>query len=146
MISILSIITTKNLERERRIGWRKDEGRRSEKMWGVRRNFMTCVFNQFRMIFTFSSNFLYLLSFSSVCFAANSIEREIWELFGVCFNGHHHLSRMFTDWSTSTFPLNKLFVLFGISNLLFCTLTNECVINMLWNGTNTLNVFRVTSI
>jgi len=145
MLSMLRKMT-KNLGAGGKDGWRKDEVEKELRKGGVRRNFMTCILNQFRLIFTLSSCFLYLLSFSSVCFSANSLEREIWEMFGVCFNGHHHLSRMFTDWSTSTFPLNKLFVLFGISNLLFCTLTNECIINMWWTGTNTLNVFRITTI
>jgi len=59
--------------------------------------FMICIFNLYKLSFTFSSNNLYLLSFSSISFAANSLEREIYDLFGVCFTGNNMLTRMFSD-------------------------------------------------
>jgi len=59
--------------------------------------FVTCVFNAFRIAFTFSTNNLILLSYTSTSFAAGSFEREIYDLFGVCFTGNNMLTRMFSD-------------------------------------------------
>lgn len=59
--------------------------------------FLTDIFNMNRLCFNFSTNNIYIMSFSIISFAANSIEREIYDLFGICFYGNDTLTRMFTD-------------------------------------------------
>jgi Ni,Fe-hydrogenase III component G len=44
-------------------------------------------------------------------------EREIWDMYGIAFNGHPNLSRILTDYGTTFFPLRKYFPLVGFKEI-----------------------------
>jgi NADH:ubiquinone oxidoreductase subunit C len=44
-------------------------------------------------------------------------EREIWDMYGLVFNGHPNLSRILTDYGTTFFPLRKSFPLVGFKEI-----------------------------
>jgi NADH:ubiquinone oxidoreductase subunit C len=45
--------------------------------------------------------------------AANWYESEIWDMFGVFFSNHTHLTRLLTDYGFEGYPLRKDFPLSG---------------------------------
>lgn len=49
--------------------------------------------------------------------AANWLEREVWDLFGVVFLGHTDLRRILTDYGFNSFPLRKDFPICGYLEL-----------------------------
>jgi len=58
-----------------------------------------------------------LLSISSVYPVSNWLEREAWDMFGICFFNHPDLRRIFTDYSFYGFALRKDFPLTGFLEL-----------------------------
>lgn len=51
---------------------------------------------------------------------ADWFEREIWDMFGVIFKGHHDLRRLLTDYGFEGHPFRKDFPLSGYEELRFC--------------------------
>jgi len=51
---------------------------------------------------------------------ADWYEREVWDLFGVMFNGHHDLRRILTDYGFEGHPFRKDFPLTGYEELRYC--------------------------
>jgi len=58
-----------------------------------------------------------LLSISGVYPVSNWLEREAWDMFGICFFNHPDLRRIFTDYSFYGFALRKDFPLTGFLEL-----------------------------
>jgi NADH-quinone oxidoreductase subunit C len=54
---------------------------------------------------------------SSLYPAANWLEREVWDLFGIQFSGHPDLRRILTDYGFVGFPLRKGYPLVGFEEL-----------------------------
>ena len=59
----------------------------------------------------------HLLSISNIYPASNWLEREVWDMFGICFFNHPDLRRIFTDYSFYGFALRKDFPLTGFLEL-----------------------------
>jgi NADH/F420H2 dehydrogenase subunit C len=76
-------------------------------------NLMSYRFNTRLIIQTQVSEFDALESMVAVHPAANWLEREIWDMFGVFFSNHPDLRRILTDYGFEGFPLRKDFPLMG---------------------------------
>lgn len=59
--------------------------------------------------------FIYFISgtFNRIIFKANWFEREVWDMYGVYFNGHPDLRRILTDYGFQGHPQRKDFPLTG---------------------------------
>ena len=56
-------------------------------------------------------------SLSNIYKSANWVEREIWDLFGICFFNHPDLRRILTDYGFKGHPLRKDFPLTGFNEV-----------------------------
>ena len=52
-------------------------------------------------------------SVSDIYLSANWLEREVWDMFGICFRNHPDLRRLLTDYGFDGHPLRKDFPLNG---------------------------------
>lgn len=52
---------------------------------------------------------------------ANWLEREVWDMFGITFDGHPDLRRLLTDYGFEGHPLRKDFPLTGYTEVRYCT-------------------------
>jgi len=59
----------------------------------------------------------YLPSLSNILSSSNWLEREVWDMYGIFFNGHFDLRRILTDYGFLGFPLRKEFPLTGFFEL-----------------------------
>lgn len=62
---------------------------------------------------TFVDEVTPLSSLTSIFINSDWFEREIWDLYGIYFNGHKDLRRILTDYGFEGFPLRKDFPLTG---------------------------------
>lgn len=68
--------------------------------------------------FVFETNYE-IPSVSSLFKAANWLERELFDMFGICFYNHKNLRRILTDYGFKGFPLLKNFPVYGFKELRF---------------------------
>jgi len=66
--------------------------------------------------------------------AANWLEREIWDLFGIPFGGHPDLRRILSDYGFEGHPLRKEFPLVGFSEVRYDDLRRRVVLEPLEFG------------
>lgn len=59
----------------------------------------------------------------------NWLEREAWDMYGVCFNNHPDLRRVFTDYGFDGFPLRKDFPLSGFLELKYDSIQKRITYN-----------------
>jgi NADH:ubiquinone oxidoreductase subunit C len=71
------------------------------------------------LVLTHVDEFEFISSVSTVYSACFWLEREIFDLFGVCFSEHNDLRRILTDYGFSGFPLRKDFPLSGFTETRF---------------------------
>jgi len=68
-------------------------------------------------LMTFTTESTPVVSLTTVYPSCNWLEREAWDLFGICFFNHPDLRRIFTDYSFYGFALRKDFPLTGFVEL-----------------------------
>ena len=74
----------------------------------------------FRVLFyTMAGEFDFVHSLTPVFKGANWLEREVWDMYGVFFSNHPHLSRILTDYGFAGYPLRKDFPLSGFTEVFY---------------------------
>jgi NADH/F420H2 dehydrogenase subunit C len=76
--------------------------------------------------------------------SADWLEREIWDMFGIIFNGHPKLRRLLTDYGFEGFPLRKDFPLTGYFETRYDD-TQKRVVNEPIKVTQEYRVFNFSS-
>jgi NADH-quinone oxidoreductase subunit C len=64
--------------------------------------------------------------------SSNWLEREVWDLFGIFFEGHSDLRRILTDYGFHGFPMRKDFPLSGFVEIFFDLEFNKVVLRDLY--------------
>ena len=82
-------------------------------------NSLSTIFNYRLFVITKITNFLPLISVSSLFRGVNWIEREIFDLFGIFFLLHSDLRTILTDYGFKGYPLRKDFPLTGFVDVLY---------------------------
>lgn len=80
-------------------------------------NLLSMVNNMRVVIKVYLTALLYLPTLSNFVASSNWLEREIWDMFGVFFDGHLDLRRILTDYGFLGFPLRKEFPVTGFYEL-----------------------------
>lgn len=81
--------------------------------------FLSTFFN-IRLILTLKvTEFSFIFSLNNIYYSSKSIEREIWDLFGIYFFGNWSLKRILTDYGFLGKPLRKDFPIIGFLELIF---------------------------
>lgn len=76
------------------------------------------VTNNMRVIIKiFTTDLASVPTLSNFVSSANWLEREIWDMYGICFDGHTDLRRILTDYGFLGFPLRKDFPVSGFFEL-----------------------------
>jgi NADH:ubiquinone oxidoreductase subunit C len=74
---------------------------------------LSLTFNSRLRIKLFLDDYVIIPSIIGVFENANWWEREIWDLYGICFANHSDLRRILTDYGFEGYPLRKDFPLSG---------------------------------
>lgn len=82
-------------------------------------NFLSSSLNSRILIFVNLYNLIRINSISSFFLAANWVEREIYDMFGIYFIAHPNLKRILSDYGFSDFPLRKKFPSYGVEEIYF---------------------------
>jgi len=81
---------------------------------------MSSISNSSGLILNIKVNELdFVDSLSSLFKSAGWAEREVWDMFGICFANHPDLRRILTDYNFTGHPLRKDFPLSGYTDLFF---------------------------
>jgi len=88
-------------------------------------NYLSVKFNQRLIIKTWVSDNNSLNSVTATYSSSNWLEREVYDLFGVVFNGHVDLRRILTDYGFEGYPLRKDFPFSGFNDLRFSYLSKK---------------------
>lgn len=83
-------------------------------------NLLSLKFNERIRIKTYTDEMTPLESATAIYKGADWYEREIWDMFGVIFAGHHDLRRILTDYGFEGHPFRKDFPLTGYEEVRFC--------------------------
>ena len=75
----------------------------------------------------------YFLSITSLFKAAEWIEREVWDLFGIWFFGNKNLRRILTDYIFKGFPLKKDFPLNGYIHVYYNYISGFIVMSRIYS-------------
>lgn len=76
-------------------------------------DFLSILYNSRLRLKVFVNEIGCVSSICNIYINANWWEREIWDLFGIYFEGHPDLRRILTDYGFEGFPLRKDFPLYG---------------------------------
>lgn len=79
--------------------------------------FLSLIFNQRIRLKIALNETAVILSITEIFENANWWEREIWDLYGLCFQKHPDLRRILTDYGFEGHPMRKDFPLFGFIEL-----------------------------
>lgn len=82
-------------------------------------NFLSPLFNQRLRCVLFVNSLVAIPSIIQLFKAADWLEREIWDMFGILFFGHPDLRRILTDYGFEGHPLCKDFPLTGFFDLYY---------------------------
>lgn len=102
-------------------------------------NLISMLLNSRLQIKTFLSEADRVSSITSIFDGASWYEREIWDLFGIIFNGHVDLRRLLTDYAFEGFPLKKDFPLSGFMEVRF----SEIIKRLAYGAIKSIQEFRV---
>jgi len=85
--------------------------------FGIIYDFLSITFNSRLRVKVFVNEITSIDSIVYVFTNANWWEREVWDLYGVYFNGHPDLRRILTDYGFEGYPMRKDFPLSGYVEL-----------------------------
>lgn len=95
-------------------------------------------------LITYTNEIVGLHSISSIYPSSSWLEREAWDMFGVCFFNHPDLRRIFTDYGFYGFALRKDFPLTGFSELQYDFNQKRIISNPI-NLSQEIRLFNYTS-
>ena len=78
---------------------------------------LSCKYNTRIRVKTHVNEMTSLDSVFSLYASANWVEREVWDMFGICFKNHPDLRRLLTDYGFDGHPLRKDFPLNGYTSV-----------------------------
>jgi NADH:ubiquinone oxidoreductase subunit C len=83
-------------------------------------NLLSVTFNTRLQVYTYGDSTEPVPSVCQLYAAANWLEREAWDLYGVFFKGHPDLRKILTDYGFNYHPLRKDFPLSGYKEVRYC--------------------------
>ena len=91
-----------------------------EKRFEIIYNLLSINMNQRIRVKTYTDELTPIDSATAVFKGADWYEREIWDMFGVTFSGHHDLRRILTDYGFEGHPFRRDFPLTGYEEIRYC--------------------------
>ena len=82
-------------------------------------NFLSIIFNIRTQLFIKIKENKFIISLINFFKSSSWLERELWDMYGICFSNNKDLRRLLTDYGFEGNPLKKDFPLTGFSEVFY---------------------------